>query len=124
MVIPAPAVHTTGRIAPLLLAVPPPPVPKDRAGEVALESACDLYHATLQLISGSSDPPGKIHALLEPLSRMVALQKSRTGQEDCRTLVDDLRSGDPEGALEACRRMIERETGLLHRRPPAPPAPD
>lgn len=113
----APILRATERTAPLLLAAPRPPLPRDRAGEVALESACDLYHATLQLISGSADPLHDSHVLLDPLSRMVALQKSRAGQSDCRSLIDDLRRGDHEGALEACRRMIERETALLHARP-------
>ena len=120
---PAPAVRATDSIAPLLLAMPRPPLPTDRAGEVALESACDLYHATLQLVSGSRNPARDCHALLDPLSRMVALQKSRVGQADCRTLVDDLRSGDHEGALEVCRRLIERETALLHASPNCGPVP-
>lgn len=105
--------------APTLLALPHPPLPADRAGEVALETACDLYHATLALVSRSSDPGRDCHALLDPLSRLVALQHSRAGQGDCRALIEGLRGGDPEAALDACRRMIERETSLLHRLRPA-----
>ena len=116
------AVRTTELTAPLLLAVPRPPLPADRAGEVALETACSLYHATLQLASGSRGPVRDLHALLEPLSRMVALQKSRAGQADCRAVADNLRRGDHESALEVCRRMIERETALLHSKPPPLPA--
>ena len=118
----ASAVCATDRTVPLLLAAPRPPLPADRAGEVALETACSLYHATLQLASGSRGPVRDLHALLEPLSRMVALQKSRAGQADCRAVVDDLRRGNHDGALEACRRMIERETALLHGRPARPSA--
>lgn len=100
--------------APIPVAVLHPPLAANRAGEVALETACDLYHATLELVSRSSDLARDCHALLDPLSRLVALQHSRAGQADCRALVEGLRDGDPEAALEACRRMIGRETALLH----------
>ncbi|HVR89960.1 MAG TPA: hypothetical protein VHG29_02555 [Novosphingobium sp.] len=99
---------------PIPIVMPHPPLPADRAGEVALETACDLYHAALALVSRSGNPARDCHELLDPLGRMVALQHSRAGQGDCRALAEGLRCGDPEGALDACRRLIERETALLH----------
>lgn len=98
------------RAPPLALAqAVSPPHLADRCDELALEAACALNHATRELIAASNDPARDAFRLLDPLSRMVALQKTRGGQADCAAVAMGLRRGDPDAALEACRRLIDRE---------------
>jgi len=67
-----------------------------------------LYRATLDLLRWSEDPAGERHSLLEPLSKAVAAEKSRAGQELCARLEAGLASGDYDSALDACIALIER----------------
>lgn len=75
----------------------------------ALAAAHSLYRATLELLSGSDDPSRDRYRLAGPLSQVVAGQKTRIGQADCADLARALERGDPAGALDACRRLIELE---------------
>jgi len=68
-----------------------------------------LRGATLVLFQASDDPVRDRHWLCGPLSRAVASHKSRQGQAICADLGAALESGDHEGALEACRRLIQFE---------------
>jgi hypothetical protein len=72
------------------------------AGEIAHW----LYRATLDLLRDSTSPCAERHALLEPLSRAVACQKTREGQAACARIEASLAANDYEAALDACLGLI------------------
>jgi hypothetical protein len=94
--------RSAGLRARLALVAPPP-------SSDALAAAHSLYRATLELLSGSDDPSRDRYRLAGPLSTVVAGQRTRIGQSDCADLARALERGDPAGALDACRRLIELE---------------
>ncbi len=83
-------------------------VPPAGAGE-PLDDACKLFHEILALFQESGDPARECHRLFLPLSRVVAAQRSRRAQEDCAQVFIAVVRGNEEAALDASRRLIERE---------------
>ena len=71
------------------------------------EIARRLYRATIDLLRWSDDPAGERHFLLEPLSKVVAAERTRTGQALCARLEAELARGDFDAALDACIALIE-----------------
>ncbi len=72
-----------------------------------LDEACQLLDEVQALFRESRDPGGECHRLFLPLSRVVAAQRSRSGQEACAELIVAVAMGDQSAALAASRRLIE-----------------
>ncbi len=72
-----------------------------------LDDACQLFEEVQALFRESPDPAGECHRLFLPLSRVVAAQRSRCGQEACAELFVAIAMGDQCAALDASRRLIE-----------------
>lgn len=72
-----------------------------------LDDACQLFEEVQALFRESPDPAGECHRLFLPLSRVVAAQRSRCGQEACAELFVAIAMGDQCAALDSSRRLIE-----------------